>query len=33
MDGGIELEVVDMLASQERVAFLVRERFSGDGPP
>jgi ketosteroid isomerase-like protein len=33
MNGGIELEVVDMLASEERVALLVRERFWGDGPP
>jgi hypothetical protein len=29
----VELEVVDMLTSQERVALLVRERFhTGDGP-
>jgi ketosteroid isomerase-like protein len=33
MSGGIELEVVDMLASEERVALLVRERFYGDGAP
>ena len=33
MNGGIELEVVDMLASEERVALLVRERFYGDGAP
>ena len=32
-DGGIELELVDMLASDERVALLVRERFHGEGPP
>lgn len=32
-DGGIELEVIDMLASEERVVLLVRERFHGDGPP
>ena len=31
-DGRIELEVIDMLASEERVALLVRERFHGDGP-
>jgi ketosteroid isomerase-like protein len=30
MDGGIELEVIDMLASAERVVLLVRERFYGD---
>jgi ketosteroid isomerase-like protein len=29
----IELEIVDMLASDERVALIVRERFHGDGPP
>ena len=32
-DGKIELELVDMLISDERVALLVRERFHGDGPP
>ena len=32
-DGGIELEVIDMLAGEERVVLLVRERFHGDGPP
>jgi len=32
-DGRIELEVIDMLASEERVALLLRERFHGDGPP
>jgi ketosteroid isomerase-like protein len=32
-DGKIELELIDMLASDERVALLVRERFLGDGPP
>lgn len=32
-DGNIELELIDMLASDERVALLVRERFLGDGPP
>jgi hypothetical protein len=30
-DGSIELELIDMLASEERVAVLVRERFHGDG--
>ncbi|HEX3319032.1 MAG TPA: nuclear transport factor 2 family protein [Solirubrobacteraceae bacterium] len=33
MNGGIELELVDMLVSEERVALIVRERFFGDGPP
>ena len=33
MNGGIELEVVDMLASEERVALLVAERFFGDDLP
>ena len=28
-DGGAEVELVDMLASEERVMLLVRERFSG----
>ena len=32
-DGGIELEVIDVLASDERVVLLVRERFHGEGPP
>ena len=32
-DGHIELELIDMLSSDERVALLVRERFHGDGPP
>jgi ketosteroid isomerase-like protein len=32
-DGHIELELVDMLTSDDRVALLVRERFHGDGPP
>jgi hypothetical protein len=32
-DGSIELELIDMLASDERVALLVRERFHGHGPP
>lgn len=32
-DGEIELELIDMLTSDERVALLVRERFHGDGPP
>jgi uncharacterized protein len=32
-NGEIELELIDMLASDERVALLVRERFHGDGPP
>jgi len=31
--GHIELELVDMLTSDDRVALLVRERFHGDGPP
>jgi ketosteroid isomerase-like protein len=31
-DGKIELELIDMLTSGERVALLVRERFHGDGP-
>jgi ketosteroid isomerase-like protein len=30
-DHDVELEVVDMLASEERVALVVRERFSLDG--
>jgi ketosteroid isomerase-like protein len=32
-DGQIEVELVDMLVSDERVALLVRERFLGQGPP
>lgn len=32
-DGKIELELIDMLVSDERVALLVRECFHGDGPP
>jgi ketosteroid isomerase-like protein len=32
-DGEIELELIDMLVSDERVALLVRERFHGDGDP
>jgi ketosteroid isomerase-like protein len=32
-NGRIELELIDMLAGDERVALLVRERFHGDGPP
>jgi ketosteroid isomerase-like protein len=32
-DGGIELEVIDMLCSDERVVLLVRERFHGEGAP
>jgi uncharacterized protein len=32
-DGNIELELLDMLTSDERVALLVLERFHGDGPP
>jgi ketosteroid isomerase-like protein len=31
--GRVELELVDMLAGEERVLLLVRERFHGDGPP
>jgi ketosteroid isomerase-like protein len=30
-DGDIELELIDMLVSDERVALLVRERFLADG--
>jgi ketosteroid isomerase-like protein len=29
----IELELIDMLTSDERVALLVRERFHGEGAP
>jgi len=32
-DGAIELELIDMLASDERVVLLVRERFHDGGPP
>jgi ketosteroid isomerase-like protein len=32
-DGEIELELIDMLTSDERVVLLVRERFLGDGDP
>jgi ketosteroid isomerase-like protein len=32
-DGRIELELIDMLVGDERVALLVRERFHGSGPP
>jgi ketosteroid isomerase-like protein len=32
-DGTIELEVIDMLCSDERVVLLVRERFHGEGAP
>jgi ketosteroid isomerase-like protein len=32
-DGRIELELVDMLAGDERVLLLVRERFYRDGAP
>jgi ketosteroid isomerase-like protein len=31
-DGNIELELVDVLASAERVVLLVKERFLWDGP-
>jgi uncharacterized protein len=31
-EGEIEVELIDMLASDERVALLVRERFLGDEP-
>ena len=31
--GAIELELIDMLCSEERVVLLVRERFHGDGEP
>jgi ketosteroid isomerase-like protein len=31
-DGEIELELIDMLSSDDRVALLVRERFRGVGP-
>ena len=32
-DGTIELELIDMLVSDERVALLVREIFHGEGAP
>jgi len=32
-DGAIELELIDMLCSDERVVLLVRERFHGEGEP
>jgi ketosteroid isomerase-like protein len=32
-NGNIELDLIDMLTSDERVALLVRERFHGHGPP
>ena len=32
-DGKIEVELIDMLTSEERVALLVRERFLGEGEP
>lgn len=32
-DGEIEVELVDMLTSDDRVALLVRERFLGRGEP
>ena len=32
-EGAIELELVDMLSSDDRVALLVRERFHDGGPP
>jgi len=32
-DGAIELELIDMLCSDERVVLLVRERFHGEGAP
>jgi uncharacterized protein len=31
--GAIELELIDMLCSDERVVLLVRERFHGEGAP
>ena len=31
-EGEIELELLDLLASDDRVALLVRERFHGRGP-
>jgi ketosteroid isomerase-like protein len=32
-EGTIELELVDMLTSEERVALLIKERFVGEGEP
>ena len=32
-NGEIELELIDMLTSEERVVLLVRERFQGDADP
>jgi len=32
-EAGIELELLDMLSSEDRVALLVCERFHGEGPP
>jgi ketosteroid isomerase-like protein len=32
-DGEIEVELIDMLTSEERVVLLVRERFLGDADP
>jgi uncharacterized protein len=32
-DGAIELELIDMLCSDERVVLLVRECFHGEGAP
>jgi ketosteroid isomerase-like protein len=32
-NGKIELELIDMLSSDQRVTLLVRERFHGAGPP
>jgi uncharacterized protein len=32
-NGEIELELIDMLTSEERVVLLVRERFHGDAAP
>ena len=32
-DGEIQVELIDMLTSEERVALLVRERFLGKGEP
>jgi uncharacterized protein len=32
-EGEIQVELIDMLSSEERVALLVRERFLGEGEP
>jgi len=32
-NGKIELELIDMLTSEDRVALLLRERFHGDAEP